>query len=85
MEARLEQVLVRLDRAKAGLQMKPRPLPRAQRGSTQGTVRTITQEDEEKGEKGPRARENLRRAPGGDQMAGGGQAQRDSWRRRCQP
>ena len=49
MEARLEQVLVRLDRAKAGLQMKPQaPAQEPREEAPKALPGTITQEDEEK-------------------------------------
>ncbi|OWK05046.1 ANKRD35, partial [Cervus elaphus hippelaphus] len=75
MEARLEQVLVRLDRAKAGLQMKSEgPAQEPREGALKSVPGTITQEDEEK-EKGVLgARGEPLGAPGGDQMPGGGQA-----------
>ncbi|XP_055259307.1 ankyrin repeat domain-containing protein 35 [Moschus berezovskii] len=75
MEARLEQVLVRLDRAKAGLQMKPEaPAQEPREGAPKSGPRAITQEDEEKEKSFPWARGEPLGAPGGDQMPGGGQA-----------
>lgn len=75
MEARLEQVLVRLDRAKAGLQMKPQaPAQEPREEAPKALPGTITQEDEEKEKRVPGARGEPLGAPGGDQMAGGGQA-----------
>ncbi|XP_019812223.2 ankyrin repeat domain-containing protein 35 [Bos indicus] len=75
MEARLEQVLVRLDRAKAGLQMKPKaPAQEPREEAPKALPGTITQEDEEKEKRVPGARGEPLGAPGGDQMPGGGQA-----------
>lgn len=60
MEARLEQVLVRLDRAKAGLQMKPKaPAQEPREEAPKALPGTITQEDEEKEKRVPGARESL--------------------------
>ena len=54
MEARLEQVLVRLDRAKAGLQMKPQaPAQEPREEAPKALPGTITQEDEEKEKRVP--------------------------------
>ncbi|KAL2771900.1 ankyrin repeat domain-containing protein 35 isoform 2 [Daubentonia madagascariensis] len=71
MEARLERVLVRLDRAKAGLQVKPAQesregVPKAAPGSIK--------EDEEKEKRSPGARGEPLGAPGGEQAPGGGLA-----------
>ena len=75
MEARLEQVLVRLDRANAGLQVKPEaPAREPREGALKSVPEAITQEDEEKEERVPGARGEPLGAPGGDQMPGGGQA-----------
>ncbi|XP_055440496.1 ankyrin repeat domain-containing protein 35 isoform X2 [Bubalus kerabau] len=75
MEARLEQVLVRLDRAKAGWQMKPKaPAQEPREEAPKALPGTITQEDEEKEKRVPEARGEPLGAPGGDQMPGGGQA-----------
>ncbi|XP_040608126.1 ankyrin repeat domain-containing protein 35 isoform X1 [Mesocricetus auratus] len=72
MEARLERVLVRLDRAKAGLQVKPE-VPA--QGSRQGAPKAIpgcTKEHQEK--RVPGARGEPQGAPGGEQASVGGLA-----------
>ncbi|XP_036047112.1 ankyrin repeat domain-containing protein 35 isoform X1 [Onychomys torridus] len=72
MEARLERVLVRLDRAKAGLQVKPEGLAQGTREGAPKAVPGCTKEHEEK--KAPGARGEPLGAPGGEQASGGGQA-----------
>ncbi|XP_006861388.1 PREDICTED: ankyrin repeat domain-containing protein 35 [Chrysochloris asiatica] len=73
MEARLEQVLVRLDRAKAGLQVKPEsPVQEPREETPKATPGTITKEDEGKEKKGPGTRGEPLGAPGGEQAPGGG-------------
>ncbi|XP_057577325.1 ankyrin repeat domain-containing protein 35 isoform X2 [Hippopotamus amphibius kiboko] len=75
MEARLERVLVRLDRAKAGLQMKPEALAQEPReGVPKGGPGTTTKEDERKEKRAPGARGEPLGAPGGEQIPGGGLA-----------
>ncbi|XP_006899579.1 PREDICTED: ankyrin repeat domain-containing protein 35 [Elephantulus edwardii] len=70
MEARLEQVLVRLDRAKAGLQVKPQaPAQKPREGAPKATSGTITKEDEKEG-KAPGARGEPLGAPGGEYVSG---------------
>ncbi|XP_017521223.3 ankyrin repeat domain-containing protein 35 isoform X1 [Manis javanica] len=75
MEARLEQVLVRLDRAKAGLQVKPEaPVQESREGGPKAGPGTITKEDEGKDKRAPGARGEPLGAPGREQMLGGGLA-----------
>ncbi|KAF6292395.1 ankyrin repeat domain 35 [Rhinolophus ferrumequinum] len=75
MEARLERVLVRLDRAKAGLQGKPEaPAQAAREGAPKTGPETITKEDEMREKGTPGARGEPLGAPGGEQMPGGGLA-----------
>ncbi|XP_033272463.1 ankyrin repeat domain-containing protein 35 isoform X2 [Orcinus orca] len=72
MEARLEQVLVRLDRAKAGLQMKPEaPAQEPREGSPKAGLGAITKEGEGKEEGTPGAWGEPLGMPGGEQMPGG--------------
>ncbi|XP_006730213.1 ankyrin repeat domain-containing protein 35 [Leptonychotes weddellii] len=71
MEARLEQVLVRLDRAKAGLQA-PAQEPR-QRAPKAGPA-TIPKENEGREKRAPGARGEPLGVPGGERMPGGGLA-----------
>ncbi|XP_067583618.1 ankyrin repeat domain-containing protein 35 isoform X1 [Pseudorca crassidens] len=72
MEARLEQVLVRLDRAKAGLQMKPEaPAQEPREGSPKAGPGAITKEGEGKEEGTPGAWGEPLGMPGGEQMPGG--------------
>lgn len=76
MEARLEQVLVRLDRAKAGLQMKPEaPAQEPREGSPKAGPGAITKEGEGKEEGTPGAWGEPLGMPGGEQMPGGGLAE----------
>ncbi|CAH6924769.1 ankyrin repeat domain-containing protein 35 [Phodopus roborovskii] len=72
MEARLERVLVRLDRAKAGLQMKPEVPAQGSREGPPKAVPGCTKEHEEKGV--PGARGEPLGAPGGEQASVGGLA-----------
>ncbi|XP_052587340.1 ankyrin repeat domain-containing protein 35 isoform X1 [Peromyscus californicus insignis] len=72
MEARLERVLVRLDRAKAGLQVKPEVFVQGTREGAPKAVPGCTKEHEEK--RAPGARGEPLGAPGGEQASGGGQA-----------
>nr|XP_023396813.1 ankyrin repeat domain-containing protein 35 [Loxodonta africana] len=73
MEARLEQVLVRLDKAKAGLQVKPEaPAQEPRDGAPKATPGTITKEYEGKEKKAPGARGEPLGAPGVEQAPGGG-------------
>lgn len=76
MEARLEQVLVRLDRAKEGLQGKPgvpaQEEPRE--GAPKSGPETITKEDDVREQRTPGARGEPLGAPGGEQTPGGGLA-----------
>ncbi|XP_004420626.1 PREDICTED: ankyrin repeat domain-containing protein 35 [Ceratotherium simum simum] len=75
MEARLEQVLVRLDRAKAGLQMKPEaPAQEHRERAPKAGPGTITKEDEGREKRAPGARGETLGAPGGEQMPGEGLA-----------
>ncbi|XP_023390603.1 ankyrin repeat domain-containing protein 35 [Pteropus vampyrus] len=75
MEARLEQVLVRLDRAKAGLQETPEaPAQEPKEGAPKVGPETITKEDEGREQRAPGARGEPLGAPGGEQMPGGGPA-----------
>ncbi|XP_065739601.1 ankyrin repeat domain-containing protein 35 isoform X1 [Phocoena phocoena] len=76
MEARLERVLVRLDRAKAGLQMKPEvPAQEPREGSPKAGPGAITKEGEGKEEGAPGAWGEPLGMPGGEQMPGGGLAE----------
>ncbi|CAK7296399.1 Ankyrin repeat domain-containing protein 35 [Vulpes lagopus] len=71
MEARLEQVLVRLDRAKAGLQVKPQAAAQEPReGAPKAEPATITKENEGGQKRAP----GDPGEPGGEQMRGGGLA-----------
>ncbi|XP_007946459.1 ankyrin repeat domain-containing protein 35 [Orycteropus afer afer] len=73
MEARLEQVLVRLDRAKAGLQVKPEaPDQETKEGAPKATSGTITKENEGKEKKATGARGEPLGAPRGEQTPVGG-------------
>lgn len=75
MEARLERVLVRLDRAKAGLQGKPEaPAQAAREGAPKAGPETITKDDEGREKGAPGTRGEPLGAPGGEQMPGGGLA-----------
>ncbi|XP_008577614.1 PREDICTED: ankyrin repeat domain-containing protein 35 isoform X2 [Galeopterus variegatus] len=74
MEARLEQVLVRLDRAKAGLQVKPEAPTQESRETALKTAPGSIKEDEEKEKRGPGARGEPLGAPGGEQTPGAGLA-----------
>ncbi|KAM7054453.1 ankyrin repeat domain-containing protein 35 isoform 1-T2 [Molossus nigricans] len=72
MEARLEQVLVRLDRAKAGLQEKPMtPAQEPREGAPKAGSGTI-KEDEGKEERAPGTPVEPTGTPGREQMPGGG-------------
>ncbi|XP_004779705.1 ankyrin repeat domain-containing protein 35 [Mustela putorius furo] len=72
MEARLEQVLVRLDRAKAGLQGKPQaPAQEPREGASKAGLVIITKENEGKEKKAPGARGEPLGAPGGERLPGG--------------
>ncbi|XP_069334984.1 ankyrin repeat domain-containing protein 35 isoform X2 [Eulemur rufifrons] len=71
MEARLERVLVRLDRAKAGLQVKP--AQESREGAPKAAPGSI-RENEEKEKRSPGARGEPLGAPGGEQTPGGGLA-----------
>ncbi|XP_059942995.1 ankyrin repeat domain-containing protein 35 [Mesoplodon densirostris] len=76
MEARLERVLVRLDRAKAGLQMKPEaPAQEPREGAPKAGPGAITKEGEGKEEGAPGAWGEPLGTPGGEQMPGGGLAE----------
>ncbi|XP_059785572.1 ankyrin repeat domain-containing protein 35 isoform X2 [Balaenoptera ricei] len=76
MEARLERVLVRLDWAKAGLQMKPEaPAQEPREGAPKAGPGAITKEGEGKEEGAPGACGEPLGAPGGEQMPGGGLAE----------
>ncbi|XP_012617386.3 ankyrin repeat domain-containing protein 35 isoform X2 [Microcebus murinus] len=68
MEARLERVLVRLDRAKAGLQVKP--AQESREGAPKAAPGSIRENEEEK--RSPGARGEPLGAPGGEQAPGGG-------------
>ncbi|XP_045402452.1 ankyrin repeat domain-containing protein 35 [Lemur catta] len=70
MEARLERVLVRLDRAKAGLQVKP--AQESQEGGPKAAPGSIRENEEKK--RSPGARGEPLGAPGGEQAPGGGLA-----------
>ncbi|KAM9243511.1 ankyrin repeat domain-containing protein 35 isoform 3-T3 [Dugong dugon] len=73
MEARLEQVLVRLDRAKAGLQVKPEaPAKEPRDGVPKATPGTITKEDKGKEKKAPGGWREPLGVPGGEQAPEGG-------------
>ncbi|XP_004647897.1 ankyrin repeat domain-containing protein 35 isoform X2 [Octodon degus] len=73
MEARLEQVLVRLDRAKAGLQVKPEvPVQESRAGIPKAAPECNKEHGEEK-RRGPGARGEPLGAPG-EQLPGGGLA-----------
>lgn len=75
MEARLEQVLVRLDRAKAGLQETPVTPAQEPRGEApKAGSETITKEDEGKEERAPGSPGEPAGAPGREQTPGGGLA-----------
>ncbi|XP_071063490.1 ankyrin repeat domain-containing protein 35 isoform X2 [Dasypus novemcinctus] len=75
MEARLERVLVRLDRAKAGLQARPEAPGREPReGAPKVAPGSHTKKDEEKEKRVPGARGEPLGAPGGEQALGGGLA-----------
>lgn len=71
MEARLERVLVRLDRAKAGLQVKPEVPAQGSREGAPKAVPGCTKEHEEE-KRAPGARGEPLGAPGGEQASGGG-------------
>lgn len=73
MEARLERVLVRLDRAKAGLQVKPEVPAQVSREGAPKAVPGCTKEHEEE-KRAPGARGEPLGAPGGEQASGGGLA-----------
>ncbi|XP_058926841.1 ankyrin repeat domain-containing protein 35 isoform X2 [Kogia breviceps] len=76
MEARLERVLVRLDQAKAGLQMKPEaPAQEPREGVPKAGPGAITKEGEGKEEGAPGAWGEPLGTPGGEQMPGGGLAE----------
>lgn len=74
MEARLERVLVRLDRAKMGLHVKPEvPVQGSRDGAPKAvSVPVCTKEEEQKRASG--ARGEPLGAPGGEQASGGGLA-----------
>uniref|UniRef100_A0A8C3WJL1 Ankyrin repeat domain 35 n=1 Tax=Catagonus wagneri TaxID=51154 RepID=A0A8C3WJL1_9CETA len=75
MEARLERVLVRLDRAKAGLQMKPEaPAQKPREGAPKAGSGTVTKGDKGREDRSPGTRGEPLGAPGGEQMLGGGLA-----------
>ncbi|XP_011229781.2 ankyrin repeat domain-containing protein 35 isoform X2 [Ailuropoda melanoleuca] len=75
MEARLEQVLVRLDRAKAGLQGKPQaPAQEPREGAPKAGPATITKEHEGREKRAPGARGEPLGAPGGERTPAGGPA-----------
>ncbi|XP_062962143.1 ankyrin repeat domain-containing protein 35 [Cynocephalus volans] len=74
MEARLEQVLVRLDRAKAGLQVKPEAPTQESSEIALKTAPGSIKEDEEKEKRGPGARGEPLGAPGGEQTPAEGLA-----------
>ncbi|XP_008064216.1 ankyrin repeat domain-containing protein 35 isoform X2 [Carlito syrichta] len=74
MEARLERVLVRLDQAKAGLQVKPEALAQESREGAPKAVSGIIQQDEEKEKRASGSRGEPLGAPGGEQSPGGGLA-----------
>lgn len=75
MEARLEQVLVRLDRAKAGLEETPEaPAQEPKEGAPKVGPETIAKEDDGREQRAPGARGEPLGAPGGEQMPGGGPA-----------
>lgn len=75
MEARLEQVLVRLDRAKAGLQGKPvAPAQEPREGAPKGGSETITRKDEGREKRAPGAHGETLMNPVREQMPGGGLA-----------
>ncbi|KAK2084157.1 Ankyrin repeat domain-containing protein 35 [Saguinus oedipus] len=70
MEARLEQVLARLDRAKAGLQVKPEiPAQESREGAPKAAPGSTKEGEEEKSV--PGARGEPLGAPGGEQALGG--------------
>ncbi|XP_012863931.1 ankyrin repeat domain-containing protein 35 [Echinops telfairi] len=72
MEARLEQVLVRLDRAKAGLQVKPEtPVQEPREEIPQATPGSVTKGEEEREKTAPGARGEPLGAPGGGQAPQG--------------
>ncbi|XP_012498912.1 PREDICTED: ankyrin repeat domain-containing protein 35 isoform X2 [Propithecus coquereli] len=70
MEARLERVLVRLDQAKAGLQVKP--AQESREGAPKAAPGSIREHEEEK--RSPGARGEPLGAPGEEQAPGGGLA-----------
>ncbi|KAM8817945.1 ankyrin repeat domain-containing protein 35 isoform 2-T4 [Rhynchonycteris naso] len=73
MEARLEQVLVRLNRAKVGLQGKPVGLAQELReGVPKAGSEAITKEDEGREERAPGAHGEPLGVPGREQVPGGG-------------
>ncbi|XP_045673191.1 ankyrin repeat domain-containing protein 35 isoform X3 [Phyllostomus hastatus] len=75
MEARLEQVLVRLDWAKAGLQGKPMaPAQEPREGAPKAGSETITKKDEGREKRAPGAHREPLIAPVREQMSGGGLA-----------
>ncbi|XP_054418833.1 ankyrin repeat domain-containing protein 35 isoform X2 [Pteronotus mesoamericanus] len=75
MEARLEQVLVRLDRAKAGLQGKPvAPAQEPREGAQNTGSETITKKDEGREKRAPGAQVEALMAPAREQLPGGGLA-----------
>ncbi|XP_001499452.1 ankyrin repeat domain-containing protein 35 isoform X1 [Equus przewalskii] len=75
MEARLERVLVRLDWAKAGLQMKPEaPAQEPRKGAPKAGLGTIAKEDEGREKRVLGAQGQPLWVPGGEQMPGGGLA-----------
>uniref|UniRef100_A0A2K6U8D8 Ankyrin repeat domain 35 n=1 Tax=Saimiri boliviensis boliviensis TaxID=39432 RepID=A0A2K6U8D8_SAIBB len=71
MEARLERVLARLDRAKAGLQVKPEVPAQESRERAPKAAPGSIKEDEEKEKSVPGARGDSLGAPGGEQALGG--------------
>ncbi|XP_032124816.1 ankyrin repeat domain-containing protein 35 [Sapajus apella] len=71
MEARLERVLARLDRAKAGLQVKPEVPAQESRERAPKAAPGSIREDEEKEKSVPGARGEPLGAPGGEQALGG--------------
>uniref|UniRef100_A0A8D1F9X0 Ankyrin repeat domain 35 n=1 Tax=Sus scrofa TaxID=9823 RepID=A0A8D1F9X0_PIG len=75
MEARLERVLVRLDQAKAGLQMKPEaPAQKPREGTSKAGPGTVIKGNEGREDRSPGTWGKPLGAPGGEQMLGGGLA-----------
>ncbi|XP_077012036.1 ankyrin repeat domain-containing protein 35 [Tamandua tetradactyla] len=74
MEARLEQVLVRLDRAKAGLQGRAEAAPGPREGAPKAAPGCMAKECAEKEERVPGAPGEPPGAPGGEQTLEGGLA-----------